>query len=59
MPASSMVGTLGKALLRWGVVTARALSLPPLIRPSAEGRLSNIMFTSPAMRPVRPAAAPR
>jgi hypothetical protein len=32
-----MVGTLGKALLRWGVVTARALSLPPLIRPSAEG----------------------
>jgi hypothetical protein len=43
MPASSMVGTWGKALLRCGVVTAKALSLPPLIRPRAEGRLSNIM----------------
>ena len=48
--ASSIVGTSGSAAERWRLVTASALSRPPLMCGMAEGRLSNITSMSPAIR---------
>ena len=41
-----MVGTFGKAGLRSALVTASGFNLPPLIKPIAGGKLSNIKSTS-------------
>ena len=40
-PEAVIVGVLGRALLGWRVVTAKALTVPPWIWPRAEGRFSN------------------
>ncbi|MCY1379325.1 hypothetical protein D9M69_670320 [compost metagenome] len=45
------VGTSGTTLLRWAVVTARALSLPERMLAAAVARLSKLKSTWPESRP--------
>jgi hypothetical protein len=53
------VGTLGRAATRWGAETTMGISLPALMKGSAEGRLSKIMGTWPATVSFRAGPAPR
>ena len=57
-PDSAMVGTSGNAAARSLLVTASALSLPPLMSASDDGRLSNISCTCPPTRSWRAGALP-
>src|SRR5438067_6201534 len=57
-PASLKVGTLGSMGMRSGAATASAMRRPSLMKGRAEGRLSKMIGTCPAMVSFSAGAAP-
>ena len=56
---SAMVGTSGSSGMRFGEVTATALTWPPRTLGNEPGRLSNSRSTRPPSRSVNAGPAPR